>query len=451
VTDVRSGTPSPTSEPQSPAPLRWRTLAPLIAAALAMQSAAWLLMIAVAEIARDAYGFFSFSDIAGTYYPYALRMAAGMAAYRDFFIEYPPLFVPLLAAVGKPVSPSDFLVRFAVLMVVFMLAAGVVTTLAAVDGRSSVHPYAAAAVFSALVLALGPIAANRYDAVVACVLALALLFTMREDWELAGIALGIGFALKITPAMLLPLVLMLAPARRAARALVGFSVAALAPFVWVALMGGQSGARLAEMIGYHLARPLEIESVLATGLWVGRLAGPKLAVATSSGSQVIVSGSAVTIASVSTYVLLAALALTFALVWRRRATMLAGGQQGALAAVLRLDYPGRGAGGARPQGPRRHPGARPAHDARAVSSQLLGVRVRPARGTYLAGGRPQPAGRRRVRAEPLVPLVAARCPSERRRVAPGCGGVAETKPRPQVRRAGPDAQQRPLMAAAFRP
>ena len=336
MTDVRSGTPSPTSEPQSPAPLRWRTLAPLIAAALAMQSAAWLLMIAVAEIARDAYGFFSFSDIAGTYYPYALRMAAGMAAYRDFFIEYPPLFVPLLAAVGKPVSPSDFLVRFAVLMVVFMLAAGVVTTLAAVDGRSSVHPYAAAAVFSALVLALGPIAANRYDAVVACVLALALLFTMREDWELAGIALGIGFALKITPAMLLPLVLMLAPARRAARALVGFSVAALAPFVWVALMGGQSGARLAEMIGYHLARPLEIESVLATGLWVGRLAGPKLAVATSSGSQVIVSGSAVTIASVSTYVLLAALALTFALVWRRRATILAEPRLIALASLATM-------------------------------------------------------------------------------------------------------------------
>jgi len=301
-----------------------------------MQSAAWLLMIAVAEIARDAYGFFSFSDIAGTYYPYAIRMASGMAAYRDFFIEYPPLFVPLLAAIGKPVSPSDFLVRFAALMVVFMLAAGVITTLTAFDGRSSLRPYAVAAVFSALVLALGPIAANRYDAVVAFALALALLFTMREDWELAGIALGVGFALKITPAMLLPLVLMLAPVRRAVRALVGFSVAALVPFVWVVLLGGQSGARLAEMIGYHLARPLEIESVLATGLWVGRIAGPKLTVATNSGSQVIVSGPAVTIASVSTFVLLAALALTFALVWRRRSTILAEPRLIALASLATM-------------------------------------------------------------------------------------------------------------------
>jgi len=151
MTDLRSGTPSNAAAEQSPARLHWYTVAPLACAALAMQSAAWLLMIAVAEIARDAYGFFSFSDIAGTYYPYAIRMASGMAAYRDFFIEYPPLFVPLLAAVGKPVSPSDFLVRFAALMVVFMLAAGVVTTLAAVDGRSSLRPYATAAVFSALV------------------------------------------------------------------------------------------------------------------------------------------------------------------------------------------------------------------------------------------------------------------------------------------------------------
>ncbi|MDR3687087.1 MAG: glycosyltransferase family 87 protein [Coriobacteriia bacterium] len=336
MTDLRPGTPRRPSAATSLVPLRWRDHAPLVAAALAMQSVAWLLIVGVADIARDSYGFFSFSDIAGTYYPYAIRMAGGMAAYRDFFIEYPPLFVPLLAALGNPGSQSDFLMRFAALMVVFMLAAGVVTALAAVDDRSSRRPYVVASVFSALVLALGPITANRYDAVVALVLALALLFTMREDWELAGVALGVGFALKITPAMLVPLVLMLAPARRALRALAGFSVAALLPFLWVFLLGGESGARLAEMIGYHLTRPLEIESVMATGLWIGRLAGPKLDVVTGSGSQVIVSQAAVTIASVSTLVLLGALALTFALVWRRRSAILADKRLVALASLATM-------------------------------------------------------------------------------------------------------------------
>ena len=209
-------------------------------------------------------------------------------------------------------------------MVLFMIAAGVATSLAAMDSRSIWRPYIVAGIFSALVLALGVISVNRYDAAVAFVLALALLFMVRSDWELAGIALGVGFALKITPAMLLPVVLLIAPIRRAVRAFLGFTVTAIVPFLWVIALGGSSAASLNQMLAYHLSRPLEIESVLATPLWISHLASnSSFTVGQAAGSQVIQTASADTIAKASLYILAGALGATFWLVWRRRRAILA--------------------------------------------------------------------------------------------------------------------------------
>ena len=64
----------------------------------------------------------------------------------------------------------------------------------------------AAAAFAACVLATGAIIGNRYDAAVALVLAVFLLLLAYELWTPAALVLGGGFALKLTPAILLPLV-----------------------------------------------------------------------------------------------------------------------------------------------------------------------------------------------------------------------------------------------------
>ena len=301
-----------------------QVVGPIVGAALAMQSVVWILLYELFGVVRVGYSFFDLSDIIGTYYPYAVYLSRGMVAFRDFFIEYPPLFVPLLAAAGNPNPQDAFVVRFAVVMVLFMIAAGVATSLAAMDSRSIWRPYIVASIFSALVLALGVISVNRYDAAVAFVLALALLFMVRSDWELAGIALGVGFALKITPAMLLPVVLLIAPIRRAVRAFLGFTVTAIVPFLWVIALGGSSAASLNQMLAYHLSRPLEIESVLATPLWISHLVGTSsFSVGQAAGSQVIQTASADTIAKASLYILAGALGATFWLVWRRRRAILA--------------------------------------------------------------------------------------------------------------------------------
>jgi hypothetical protein len=301
-----------------------------------MQLAVWYALWELFGDLQIGYRFFELSDIAAAYYPYAINIARGMAAYRDFFIEYPPLFVPLLLLGGSPAQQSSFVVQFAMIMALLMVTAGAVCAVAAADGVSRWRPYVVGGLFALFVLLLGPISANRYDAAVALVLAVALFFMLRQNWTAAGVALGLGFALKITPAVLLPIVLILSPPRRAVRALAGFVVAAVIPFLWVLGLEGSSGAALGRMLGYHLSRPLEIESVLATPLWIARLAGMPITVGLRAGSQVIESGVANAIATASALVLLATLGVTFWMVWRRRGTILANPRFIALAVLATI-------------------------------------------------------------------------------------------------------------------
>jgi hypothetical protein len=296
----------------------------IVVASAAMQAVAWIVLYALFGVAHLGYGFFDLSDVAVTYHDYAVRIAQGFVPIRDFFIEYPPLFVPLLLAAGNPEPLSAFVERFAALMFGFLLAAGALTALTSATGRDTRRPYVTAAVLAACVLALGPIAVNRYDAVVACVIALALLLSVRGRFATAGIVIGLGFALKITPALLLPLVLILAPPRRALLALAGFTAAAVAPFAIFLASGNHASRSFQRLLEYHLDRPLEIESVSASALWIGRLAsGVPLRVGNASGSQVIVSAPAEALAQASVYVLAAALLATLVLVWRRRTTIAA--------------------------------------------------------------------------------------------------------------------------------
>lgn len=302
-----------------------------------MQAVVWSLLYWLLGVVRVGYSFFDFSDINYYYQNYITKMAQGLVPFRDFFIEYPPLFAILLAAPGSDVGPDSYRMRFAVMMMVLMAAACAVTASAVFGEASARRPFMVAAVFSGLTLLLGPIAANRYDPAVTLLLAAVLLFLFRRQWGAVAVTIGVGFALKITPAMLLPLVLILAPRERIVRMLAWFTTAATVPFVWVALLGKDSIPNLSAMFSYHFNRPLEIESVLATPFWIGKLFGvTSITVGTTAGSQVIMSSAADMIAKASTGLTLAALGLVFALVWRRRQAMQADEGLQALAVLATL-------------------------------------------------------------------------------------------------------------------
>ena len=294
-------------------------MAVFICTAFGMQAFAWMWLYGVFGVAGVGYWFFDLNDISYYYQMYVVRMAQGLVPYRDFFIEYPPLFALLVAVPGTHGDEFGYMARFAILMMVLMATACVVTALAALDGAGLRRSYLVAAVFSGYTLLLGPIAANRYDAAVALVLAAVALFMARNYWVAVALTIGVGFALKVTPALLLPLVLILAPPKQTMKMVMSFALSATVPFIWVLQMGQDSRLNLTKMFAYHLDRPLEIESVLATPFWIAKLLGmTPVVVGQAAGSQVIISAAADVAASLSIGVLVVAMGAALMLVWRRR-------------------------------------------------------------------------------------------------------------------------------------
>jgi hypothetical protein len=263
------------------------------------------------------YGFFDLAD-APLYHDYATRMDQGLRPFVDFPAEYPPLAMRLLALPTHPADLGLYAVWFAVLMLAAMaLAAVLVTAVGCHPWTGWRRPARSAVVFSGSVLALGAIVANRLDAVVALAIAAFLWAAARRRWTIACLALGLGTAFKLVPVILLPLPLLFVPDwRTRGKQLLAFAAGLLPPF----LLEGTAGlAGLLNVFRFHGARPLQIESVLATPLLLASMARVQPArIATAFGSQVVAARGAGTLALLSGPLAVLLLLLVYALAWRAR-------------------------------------------------------------------------------------------------------------------------------------
>ena len=186
----------------------------------------------------------------------------GGVPYRDVAIEYPPGALPLFIAPALVPGLS-----FGIAFVGMMLAtAGVL--LAAVRRVASElqrcgdfvsFPRLAAAIF---IVILGSVAVSRFDLVPAVLTVISPLLVSNGRHRLGGLALGAGIAVKLYPAIVLPLVVTYVVRRAGRRA--GVVTAALAlvvvaaayvPFVLLAWRGVRYS------LSVQLARSLEIESL----------------------------------------------------------------------------------------------------------------------------------------------------------------------------------------------
>ena len=254
----------------------------IVVAAVAFQAVAWAILIWLLRADGPWYYFFDVSDIV-VYLDYAQKVSQGLRVYQDFSFEYPPLALPLftLPPHGDPAAYPNW---FAAEMILLCSAAAALTgATAAALWRGLKRPLAAAGAYAVAVLAAGAITANRYDVAVALTLAACLLFLARRHTTAAGAALGVGVALKLTPGLLLPLVLIVAETRRRVLyALAGFLVFAIVPFL--PFLGRFDG--LTNVITYHAQRPLQIESVPGTPyLIAGALGKWGIGTGNSFGSQ----------------------------------------------------------------------------------------------------------------------------------------------------------------------
>jgi uncharacterized membrane protein len=297
-----------------------RELLLLAGAAIALQAITWSLLLAL-YTSRVWYALHDVSDTP-YYLEIAVRVAYGRWPYVDFPFEYPPLALPffLLPPAGGTVATYDF--WFSVEMIALCMAGAVVVVLIAARVWNGLgRPLGAAAAFAAAVIAAGAIAVNRFDPAVGLIVALCVLALVSRRFTLAGVAVGLGFALKLVPIVLLPLVLVLAAKRGPMiRAAAAVAVAAVIPFVpflvrsWDAFSGAFAG---------QTARGLHIESVPATPylIWRGLWQGAHVFIVPPSGSLVIGAPGTLLLARLAPLLVLGLLAIAYAGIWRARVVL----------------------------------------------------------------------------------------------------------------------------------
>jgi hypothetical protein len=224
------------------------------------------------------------SDVGG-YEHYAGLVRAGAVPYRDFFLEYPPAALPALLV------PSylgwSYATSFALVMGVcgagcLAAAASALRTVGATAGRI----WAALLLVGVSPLVLGSVFDTRYDPWPTLLAAGAVAALVRERPAATGALLGLGFAAKLWPAVLLPVALIHLWRQRGERAALvtvatfaGVAAACFLPFAVLAPDG------LRAMFAYQFDRPLQVESLGAAVLMAGQHLGMRpLATITTHGA-----------------------------------------------------------------------------------------------------------------------------------------------------------------------
>jgi hypothetical protein len=234
-----------------------RSTSPRAAAAIAVAGVAVLLACSLPPPSR-LLSLKDRGDIA-TYFGYAQRTLDGQVPYRDFTLEYPPGFLPVVVAAG----PADhgYYNRFRLLMLALAAASVVMLVVALfLAGAGAAELIAGALVLATLPLTLVPgLVFDRFDIWPAALVLLALVTLLRGRRTLGLAALGIGAAAKVYPLALVPLAVLArqgrAHVRRDLAVVAAAALVLVLPFALVAPRGvGHVGRLLVE-------RPLHVESL----------------------------------------------------------------------------------------------------------------------------------------------------------------------------------------------
>jgi uncharacterized membrane protein len=200
---------------------------------------------------------------------FAHSVFAGQVPYRDFFMEYPPgalaVFLP-----PEVFGSAHYNAAFKSLMALCGAATIVVLALLLVRlGAARLRLWTALALFALSPIALGPISLNTYDAWPAFLTVAALALLLGTLPVAAFAVLGLAFAAKVYPIVLLPPALVYV-VRTAGRRTAAWSAAAFAavaavvvvPFLILAPHG------LAQSFRAQAARALQVESLFGSLLGV---------------------------------------------------------------------------------------------------------------------------------------------------------------------------------------
>jgi Glycosyltransferase family 87 len=235
------------------------------------------------ELAGDAV-----TDIS-LYRTYGERVAGGLVPYRDFPFEYPPGALPALVL---PALLTESLEAYRVVFVAELAAVGAVAVLALDWGLRSTGAgdrdrTTALAVVALVPALLGGVILTRFDLLPAALVAAGVALMVGGRLRAAALVVGAGIAVKLYPAVLVPVLAVAAwrrGGRREAAIVVGLAIVPVAlvylPFLVMAPDG------VLDSFGRQLGRPLQIESLGAGVLLALHDAvGMSLDWSSGSGSQ----------------------------------------------------------------------------------------------------------------------------------------------------------------------
>ena len=181
-------------------------------------------------------------------------------------MEYPTpvvwiLTVPYGLGLGSQIG-------YVAAFMVFMLALDAVFTYALWRSAGRRHTWAVD-FWIAFVLLVGPLSYGRFDIIPAVLAGGALLAARRHPW-VAGALTGLGAAIKLWPALLIPA--LLADKQRRTPTAIGFVVVGFGLALVSLIAGGMT--RLFSPLTWQSGRGLQIESVWASPLMLVRMVDP---------------------------------------------------------------------------------------------------------------------------------------------------------------------------------
>ena len=255
------------------------------------------------------------------YVRYAGIVRGGAVPYRDFPFEYPPAALPAL------ILPSylswSYATSFAVLMGVLGAACIVAAALVlrAVDA-SAERIWAALLLIGVAPVVLGSLFDTRFDLWPTLLAVGALAALVRERPVVSGALLGLGFAAKLWPVVLLPIALVHLWRRKGRAAalanLAAFVAVAAAYFLPFAIIAPDG---LRAMFADQLGRPLQVESLGAAVLMAAEHLGMRpLATIDSHGAQALSGHGAGLAANLSTVLGVVTVVAIWVVFARRRDT-----------------------------------------------------------------------------------------------------------------------------------
>jgi hypothetical protein len=193
------------------------------------------------------------------YFDYAHKTFSGEVPYRDFRIEYPPGFVPIMLAAGP--ADGGYYERFRFLMLALAVGAVVLLAAALYLARATAAELAAGVVVLATLprTLTSDLVLERFDVWPMFLVLLAVVALLSQRRTLGLAALGVGAIAKFYPLALVPVALLSkrgrAHWRREVLVVVAVAVLFLLPFALLTPRG-------TAYVGWLLVRrPLHIESL----------------------------------------------------------------------------------------------------------------------------------------------------------------------------------------------